>query len=271
MSMSELHEQKLKEFLTKNLEHYKSKEYLMTIYPPEDTLDYRVFLEYMSQGFNRKRKHLMDLFNISKKDVTRYANKHHWTQESQKWEKEVIKEFIKFVHMPLFNNDFLQKKPFNPVWYIQEDESYIQYFTFLVYLYLNLNDKTPSQYPTKYHVYSQTQLSEIFQSCGFRMAAITLNSYSQTHNWISRIEEYRVHLKAKVFTTRAKTRIESCINNNDPDYELKRAVLKYMIKNYDEQCGEKVVEIMENENSNYNDLSHSFLEFISYLSSQINE
>ena len=171
-------EQDIRKFL-RNLDNYTTEEYLDDMYfglyfEKMGGRNYSLFIEYMKQGFNRKRTHLIGMFDVTEAALKNIAHKEKWSQRAKIWESKVVSDSME----KLFPSNFNTNET-NP-WTKKENESYFSYFCFLCFLYLNEGSK-----------YSQPQTAKILSEEGIRIVSQTLNQYSSKYDWMERCRKYQ--------------------------------------------------------------------------------
>lgn len=173
-------ETKLRTYL-KTLDDCRTMEYLWKLYPEQkysmgcDGRNYDMFIEYMMQGFNRKRGFLMEHYDLSREAINTIAFKNQWTSNAEVWEKRVVDNFIQRMFPPRFSEDA------GAPWVKRDDESYYQYFCFLCYLFLNDGGS-----------YSQPRTASILSEEGVRVVGQTLNLFSSRFGWLERCRQYYI-------------------------------------------------------------------------------
>ncbi|RAP49236.1 MAG: hypothetical protein BZ138_08140 [Methanosphaera sp. rholeuAM270] len=203
-------EYNLRLFLSIKLKDFTNENYLKKLYRLPDNptkskiRNYNLFIDYMTQGFNRQRKHLCDEYGLSIRAIHSISIREKWTKMAKIWENEVIKAFIDWMNIPLFDSKIKYQ------WSQLPNEKNYPYFCFLCYLYLNRNGN-----------YSQPTTAKIMTSCGLRIVSQTLNQYSRKFHWVKRVEDYNKYTQAKEFNLVSAVAYSVSESNNEiPVWEV---------------------------------------------------
>lgn len=194
-------EMRLRSFL-KKLDYYRSEDYLHDLYFDSLFLkfgdrDYSIFIDYMMQGFNRKRHFLLDKYDVSSNALKSIAHKCKWSENARVWEKIVVDDFIK----RMFPSSFLKQGSVS--WSMLKGEGYFRYFCFLCYLFLNGGDE----------VFSQPMLARILSEGGVPVVSQSLKQFSARFGWLERCRQYCMVVGDSGYHGMMRVLERSCIGN----------------------------------------------------------
>ena len=136
--------------------------------PTELDEKYKMFIEYMTQGFNRTRKELEEKHTSS---IIRNAGyKYKWVERAKRWERYEIRIMTETLQIKDINNP-------NNSWSQKDTETNFQYFTFLCYLQLGSR-------------YSFSTLMNILNEYGINTNRNTISMFASNNNWHQRRNDY---------------------------------------------------------------------------------
>lgn len=134
----------------------------------ESDRDYDLFIEYMSQGFNRRRKYLENKY--SPHIIRNLSFKYKWIERAQEWEYDELINMINTLQFVGQDND-------ENSWSKQDNETNLRYFMFLAYLQLGKGC-------------SKSLLSKILTENNVLTKTHSLNIMAYQCDWANRRDDY---------------------------------------------------------------------------------